>query len=63
MCLIKILSGIYNIAIITVKGVDHRCIIYGVRKSGVTRFLENKLLKIVYSCKMVCKKIDIRDKL
>ena len=32
-------------------------------KSEVTPFLENKLLKIVYSCKMVCKKIDIRDKL
>ena len=57
------MSGIYNIAIITVKGVDHRCIIYSVRKSDVTPFLENKLLKIVYSCKMVCKKIDIRDKL
>ena len=32
-------------------------------KSDVTPFLKNKLLKIVYSCKMVCKKIDIRDKL
>ena len=37
--------NISNIAIITVKNVDYRCIMYNINKSGATDLLKNFLLE------------------
>ena len=34
------------IAIITVKNVDYRCIVYNISKSGAINFLKNSLLEV-----------------
>ena len=36
--------NISNIAIITIKRADYRCIIYGIRKSNAIKLLENNVL-------------------
>ena len=38
--------NIICIAIITVKNVDYRCIVYNISKSGAINFLKNSLLEV-----------------